>query len=376
VTSRLHRTASGALPFETTTAQGDSMPIDDEPPPSRPLSPPAMAAWLTMAYRGSQTVIAATKLGVPDALGKGPRTSAEVAQAIDTRPDMMHRLLRALAAFDVVRDLGDGRFELTPVGDSLRADAPGSVRPLALMYGSDSSWEACGRLAECIRTGKTAYRILHGVDNLFPYLDKDPQQARIFDAGQSASAALVGAIAAQAYDFSGVGRVVDVGGGRGTVLASILKAHPGLRGTLIDLPRVAQGAAAHFLEEGLADRAEAVGGDMFEGVPAGGDLYLLSHVIHDWGDDDSIRILRSCRRAMTAGAKLVILDRVMPERIEPSLEVQVKVVQDITMMIAHGSARERTAREFEALLDAAGLRLRGILPTPAPVSLVEATARS
>jgi|KBSSwiStaDraftv2_1062776.scaffolds.fasta_scaffold02801_14 hypothetical protein len=336
------------------------------------LPAPAMAAWLTMAYRGSQAVIAATKLNVPDALGKGPRTSAEVAQATGTRPDAMHRLLRALAAFDVVRDLGDGRFELTAIGDSLRADAPNSVRPMALMYGSDSSWEACGQLAECVRTGETAYRILHGVDNLFPYLDKDPEQARIFDAGQSASAALVGAVAAQAYDFSGGRRVVDVGGGRGTVLASILKAHPGLRGTLLDLPRVAQGAAAHFASEGLADRATAVGGDMFAGVPAGGDIYLLSHVIHDWGEEDSIKILRSCRRVMPADARLLILERVMPERVEPSLEVQVKVVQDITMMIAHGTARERTAREFEALLDAAGLRLVRILPTPAPVSLVEA----
>jgi SAM-dependent methyltransferase len=344
----------------------------DDDKSSSPLPPSAMAAWLTMAYRGSQIVIAATKLNVPDALGEGPRASAEVAQATGTKPEMMRRLLRALAAFDVVRDLGDGRFELTPVGDSLRADAPNSVRPLALMYGSDSSWEACGQLAACVRTGRTAYRILHDADNLFTYLDKDPQQARIFDAGQSASAALVGAVAARAYDFTGVARLVDVGGGRGTVLASILKAYPNLRGTLFDLPRVAQGAAEHFAKEGLTDRAEVVGGDMFEGVPAGGDLYLLSHVIHDWGDEDSIRVLQCCRRVMAAEAKLVILDRVMPERIEPSLDVQVKVVQDITMMIAHGTARERTAREFETLLGAAGLQLVGIAPTPAPVSLVKA----
>ena len=142
------------------------MPADDIAPPGQ-LSPPAMAAWLTMAYRGSQAVIAATKLGVPDALGQGPLTSAEVAEATTTRADTMHRLLRALAAFGVVRDLGDGRFELTAVGDCLRTDAPNSVRAMALMYGSDSSWEACGQLAACVRTGETAYRILHGVDNLY-----------------------------------------------------------------------------------------------------------------------------------------------------------------------------------------------------------------
>jgi len=335
-------------------------------------SPQAVAAWLAMAYRGSQAVISATKLGVPDVLGKGAMTSGEVAQATGTKPEMMHRLLRALAAFEVVSDLGDGKFELTAVGDCLRADAADSLRPLVLMWGSDSSWQACGKLAECVKTGQNAYRILHGLDNLFPYLDKDPEQARIFDAGQSAGSALVGAVAAQAYDFTGIGRVVDVGGGQGKVLASILKAHPDVRGTLFDLPRVAEGAAANLASEGVADRCEAVGGDMFKAVPAGGDLYLLSHVIHDWGDADATRVLQSCRRAMRPEAKLVILDRVMPERIEPSPGVQAHVLSDLTMMIAHGSARERTAREFETLLDAAGLRLARVVPTRTPVSLVEA----
>lgn len=345
------------------------MPID-EAAAAQP--PQAVAAWLAVVYRGSQAVISAAKLGVPDALGKGAKTSAEVAQATGTNAQMMHRLLRALAAFEVVRDLGDGRFELTAIGDCLRADAPQSVRPLALMYGSDTSWQACGQLAECVRTGQNAYRLLHGADNLFPYLDKDPEQARVFDAGQSAGAAMVGAVAAQSLDLAGVGRVVDVGGGNGTVLASILKAHPGLRGTLIDLPRVAEAAAARLAAEGVADRGEAVGGDMFQAVPAGGDLYLLSHVVHDWGDEDAVRILQSCRRAMRPEARLVILDRVMPERIEPGPEVQGKVLLDLTMMIAHGDARERTGREFEALLGAAGLRLARIVPTPAPVSVIEA----
>lgn len=336
------------------------------------MPPQAVAALLAVLYRGSQAVISATKLGVPDALGEGARTSTEVAQATGTRPDMMHRLLRALAAFEVVRDLGDGRFELTAVGDCLRADAPQSVRPLVLMYGNDSSWEACGRLAECVRTGDNAYRILHGVDNLFPFLDDHPEDARIFDAGQSAGSAMVGAVAAQAYDFAGIGRIVDVGGGHGKVLASILKAHPGLRGTLFDLPRVAQGAAASLAREGVADRCEAVGGDMFKAVPAGGDLYLLCHVIHDWGDADATRVLKSCHAAMKPKAKLLILDRVMPERIEPRPDVQAKVLLDLTMMIAHGEARERTLGEFANLLAAADLRLLRVVPTGTPVSLIEA----
>lgn len=344
--------------------------MDEERSGAQP--PAAVAAWLAMAYRGSQAMITATKLGVPDALGDSARTSTEVAGTTGTNPEMMHRLLRALAAFEVVSDLGDGTFKLTPVGQCLRADAPDSMRSLVLLWGSDSSWQACGKLAECVKSGRNAYRILHGLDNLFPYLDTDPEQARIFDAGQSAGAALVGAVAAQAYDFSGVGRVVDVGGGHGRVLASILNAYPHVRGTLFDLPRVAEAAAAHLAREGLAGRSEAVGGDVFEGVPGGGNLYLLSHVIHDWGDADATRVLKSCRHAMGPGSTLLILDRVMPERIEPSPEVQAKVLSDLTMMIAHGDARERTAREFETLLGAASLQLVRIVPTRTPVSLVEA----
>ena len=339
----------------------------------RPAPPSVIAARLGMAYIASQAVNAATKLGVADVLGKGPLTFDEIAQATQTQPRMMHRLLRALAAFEVVKDLGSGRFELTPVGDCLRADSPASVRPLVLLFGSEGFWQAFGSLDTCVKTGQNAYQILHGIESSFAYYEKHPDAARIFDDAMSAGSALVGATAAKAYDFSGMGQVVDVGGGHGKVLASILKAHPNLRGILFDLPRVAEGASAFLAKEGVADRCETKGGDMFDSVPAGADLYLLSHVIHDWDDHQATQVLRVCRRAMAPSAKLLILDRVMPERVEPNPMVQGNVLLDLRMMVGTVGGRERTAEEFRSLLSAANLQLARVIPTPAPVSVIEAT---
>ena len=346
---------------------------DQGNPQARPTPPSAIAARLGMAYMASQAVHAATKLGVADILSKGALTFDDIAQATQTQPDKIHRLLRALAAFDVVKDLGSGKFELTAVGDCLRADSPASVRPLVLLLGSESFYHAFGSLDACVKTGQNAYQILHGLESSFAYYEKHPDAGRIFDDAMSANSALVGTTAAKAYDFSGVGRVVDVGGGHGKVLASILKAHPNLRGILFDLPRVVEGASAFLAKEGVADRCEAVGGDMFVSVPAGGDVYVLSHVIHDWDDEHSTKVLETCRRAMAPAAKLLILDRVMPERVEPSPMVQGNVLLDLRMMVGTVGGRERTAEEFKSLLSTASLQLVRVIPTPAPVSVIEAT---
>ena len=184
---------------------------------------------------------------------------------------------------------------------------------------------------------------------------------------------ITGQAVAEAYDFGGVGRVVDIAGGRGKMLASILKAHPQLRGTLFDLPRVVENALGLLVTEGVADRCEIVGGDMFTSVPPGGDLYLLAHVIHDWDDPRAIEVLRSCRHAMGPKAKLLIIDRAMPERVEASPLAQSNALADLTMMMFTGGGRERTANQFEALVSATGLRLERVIPMPILDSLIEAT---
>jgi hypothetical protein len=285
---------------------------------------------------------------------------------------MMRRLLRALAAFDVIKDLGTGKFELTAVGHCLRSDATNSMHPLTTMFGSESFWETFASLAECIKTGRNAYQNLYGLDSSFAYYEKHPDFARVFNDAMSAVSAFTGPAVAEAYDFARVSHVIDIGGGHGKVLASILKAHPHLRGTLFDLPRVVDGAPSLLSKEGLADRCEVVGGDMLISVPPGGDLYLLCQVIHDWDDEHAGKVLHACRQAMASEAKLIILDRVMPERIEPDPVAQANVVLDLRMLVGTQGGRERTAGEFAALLTAGGLWLQRIIRTAMPASLVEA----
>jgi SAM-dependent methyltransferase len=345
---------------------GQSNERADQPPPS------VVALNLATAYQGSQAVITATSLGIPDILSNRSMTSREVAEATGTQPHMMHRLLRALAAYDVIEDCGDGTFKLTAVGNSLRADVPGSVRPIVLLFGHDNFWQRFANLAECIKTGQNAYQILYGLPSTFAYLESHPELARVFDDAMSAVSAFTGPAVARAYDFAAIDRIVDVGGGHGRVLASILKEHPKLRGILFDLPRVIEGAPSFLARAGVADRCEVVGGDMFASVPAGGDVYMLSHVIHDWDDECSIKILQACRRAMSPGAKLVIVDRVMPGQIRADLMAQGNARIDLVMMTGTTGGRERTATEFQTILDAAGLRLQRVIPTRTADSLVEA----
>jgi hypothetical protein len=343
------------------------MPIDTRAQASRP--PQAIAMRLVRAYQMSRAVHVAVELRVPDSLGGGARTFAEIAQATGTDADRMRRLLRLLASLDVVRDLGEGRFELTPVGDCLRADVPRSVRAFALLSGE--FWPVYGSLTDCIRTGRNAYQLQHAQEGLFAYLGQHPEQAAIFDNAMSAISALTGPAVAQGYDFAKVERIVDVGGGHGTVLATILKAHRHMHGTLLDMPSVVEGAPTLLAREGVADRCEVVGGDMLESVPSGADLYLLSHVIHNWEDAPATRILQSCRRAMTAEARLLIVDRALPERAEPDPAIADDMMIDLNMMTVFAS-RERTAGEFKALLSTAGLRLERVISLPIPDKLIEA----
>lgn len=334
--------------------------------------PSAVAMRLATAYQASRALAVAVGLGLPELLGRGAMTGDEVAQATRTQPAMMRRLLRALAAFDVVEDLGSGAFGLTAVGHCLRADAPASVRPLAAMYGNESLWQTAGALGTCIRTGRNAFELLHGVSGIFEFLEAQPEVARIFDDAMSGRSSITGQAVAAEYDFSGVRLMVDVAGGHGRMLASVLKAHSHMRGILFDLPRVVSGASSTLVEAGVADRCELVGGDMFAAMPSGADLYLLSRVVHDWDDTRAISLLQACRRAMGPEAKLLILDRVMPERIAAGPKAQSDVLLDLTMMLWTGGGRERTPREFEFLLHAANLRLTRLIPMSIPDTLVEA----
>jgi SAM-dependent methyltransferase len=335
-------------------------------------SPAAAAIRLALAHQAAQALYVATRLGVPDLLGNGATLARDVACQTGTQPYMMQRLLRALSAFGVVIDRGTGEFRLTPIGEYLQADHPQSARALVLMYGSEHAREAFAGLEDCVRTGKNVFQLHFGAANSFDYLGGRPELAQVFNEGMSAASAIAGPAVVGAFDFSRVRHIVDVGAGQGALLAQILQAHPHLRGTHFDLPRVTDGASAFLATKGISGRYDVVGGDMFEGVPNGGDLYLLSHVIHNWNDAQAIRILRSCRRAMSPKGHILIFDRIMPERVELNAYAQGCVLMDLTMLVRTGGGQERSAREFDALLAAADLRLERIIPTSNTESLVEA----
>lgn len=334
-------------------------------------SPGAIAIRLATAYQASQAVLAAVELGLPELLSKGALTSTDIAGARNCDPDMMHRLLRALAAMGVVKDIG-GRFEVGAVGLALHPDAPGTVLPLVRFFGGDAFQQSFACLGQCVRTGKTAIETLFGFDNVFDYYKDDPDRARIFDLAMTNISARTGPNIAASYDFSAAQHLVDVGGGQGRILTAILQANPQLRGTVFDLPHVVANAPPLLAQGGVADRAEAAGGNMFEGVPGGADIYLLSHVVHDWDDAHSIQALRTCAEVMRTSGKVLIVDRVMPDIVEPGPAAQASHLMDLTMMLRTPGGRERTATEFTALLGAAGLRLARIIPTPLPDSIIEA----
>jgi hypothetical protein len=327
---------------------------------------------LAASYRLSQAIYAFTRLGIADLLAGGPKTSDELGAAAGAHAPSLYRLLRVLTACAVVTEPRPGVFALAPQGTCLGREAPDSVRSIVLLFGSENFWTTWGDLLHCVRTGETAFSHLFGVAGTFDYLPDHPEDAALFNAGMGGVAALTARAIVAAYDFSSARVLVDVGGGRGALISAILNAHPGLHGVLFDLPRVVDTAREELERAGIADRCAAVGGDLLSSVPGGGDVYLLSRVIHDWDDEKSILILRNCRAAMAPASRLLLAERTIPEKIEPGIHAQAQLLSDLNMLVRNGG-RERTATEYGALLAAAGLRLSRTISTGIEIGLIEAT---
>jgi SAM-dependent methyltransferase len=333
--------------------------------------PPGVALFQLMTgHYVSQAVYIAAKLGIADLLKDGPRHYAQLAEATDTHPPSIHRLLRLLAAAGVLSDQEDGQFALTPIGDCLRTDAPGSARTAALLWAGPPLAEAWRDLLSSVQTGEVAFERVFGAD-VFSYMAKHPEDAAIFYEGMSVGAPEICAAVAAAYDFSQFGTVVDLGGAYGVFMIAMLRAHPTVRGVLFDLPHVAERAGKEIEAAGLAQRCEVITGDFAQAVPGGGDAYVLKHVIHDWDDARSIKLLQNCRRVMAPHAKLLIVQAELPARIQASLPHLIATGNDVNMLAVTGG-RERTKSEFAALCEAAGLKLNQIVPTQALVSVIEA----
>lgn len=319
---------------------------------------------LLAGFRVTQAIHVAATLRIPDLLADGPRSVDELAESAGADSTALYRLLRALAAVGIFQEDGDRRFSLTPLSERLRSDVPASLRDWALLMGRPYFWRSWGNLEHSIRTGENAFRSLHGTD-VWAWRAGEPEESAIFDGAMKALTGAANQAILDAYDFGQFGTIVDVGGGNGALLASILGEHPAARGILFDQPHVVD-KAGDVLKP-VADRVETVAGSFFESVPAGGDAYVLKMIIHDWDDDEAATILHACREAMPAGAKVLVIERILA----PPNEGAEGKFSDLNMLVMPGG-RERTEAEFEALFDLAGLRLAGVAPTRSGFAVIEA----
>jgi hypothetical protein len=321
---------------------------------SHPESPYQSVIELLSAFYLSQAVATAAQLGVSDHLEAGDKTTAELAALTSTHAPSLYRLLRCLAAVGVYRELPGQRFCLTPVGECLRAGSEHSLRALAMMTGLAEHWRPWGALIESLRTGRPAFEIVFE-RNYFEHLrdEQNRDAAQIFQEAMTALSRRNAEVIADGFDFATVRTVVDVGGGRGYTLGHLLQRHVHLFGTLFDLPEVIRDAPATLARWDVTARCTLEAGDFFEVVPAGGDLYLLTNILHDWDDERAALILTQCRRAMTACSRLLVCEHVVPN----SPTYHYGKLLDLAMMVITPGGKERTSSELTDLFTRASLRL-------------------
>jgi hypothetical protein len=344
--------------------------MPDETASGQPQAAPLSAQILEMSYTALivyRAVYVATKLGLPDLFEDEPLGSETIARATNTHPRALYRLLRTLSSAGIVAESHDHRFTLTPLGRMLRSDVPGSMRAWIIFSGEAFYLQAWQELSHSIRTGKPAWDKVHGMA-FFEYLRQNPEAALNFDEAMTGFSHGEAQAVAAAFDFSNFRTVVDVGGGHGTLLTSILNAHSQLHGVLCDQPHVVEGARSHLANNGLMHRCDIVEGDFLQSIPPGNDVYILKYILHDWDDDHSLTILKNCRQAMTFDARLLVVEAVVPA---PG-ESHYAKYQDLEMLLLFGG-QERTVEEYAALFERARFRLIRVVPTQGqPLSIVEA----
>lgn len=327
---------------------------------------PAQILQIITNFWSSRAVYVFTKLGIPDLLNSGPKTAEELASATNMHAPSLYRLLRALSTIGFVTATPDNQFGLTPLSEILVTDAPGSMRWFTISELGQEHYPAWGNLMHSIKTGEIAFDNFFGVD-IWKYFEQNPEDGAAFNNSMSGMTAATNDEILSVYDFSSFGTVVDIGGGHGGLITSIVKANPGVKGVLFDAPQVIEGARPKIETAGIADRCQTVAGDFFKAVPAGGDAYVLKWIIHDWDDERALTILRNIRNKMSANGKVIVVDCVVPENNEPDFSK----FFDLNMMVMTGG-KERTQKEFAQLLGAAGFKLRRVIPTNVPFSIVEA----
>src|SRR5262249_53149273 len=350
------------------------MPTADEAsgvPPEAPALPPGHAlSQRAMGHSVPRALALAANLGLADLLKDGPRDANDLAAVTQTHAPALARVARLLASVGVFAELPDGTFALTSLGEPLRADAPGSVRALVLLFSGVELQDAWKDLEYCVRTSDPVFRRTAPGTDPYALMAPSPELTALFDQAMATFAPWTASAVATAIDFSAFGRVVDVGGGNGALLIGILKACPGLAGVVFDQPHAAARAREQVAAAGLAGRCEVVAGSFFDEVPRGADAYLLSHVLVDWDDERAAAILRNCRAAVARHGQVLILEDVYPARVDPSDECRGVAAIDVLMLVCTGG-RQRSEEEFRGLLAASGFRLSRVVPTAAGLSVIQ-----
>jgi hypothetical protein len=320
---------------------------------------------LLHGHRNTALLSVAAELGIADLLADSARSSGEIAAAVGAHAPSLHRMLRGLVVIGICRQTTDGRFALTIMGRLLRDSDPDSLHNEAIHSGEMTA-PAWNHLLHSVMTGETGFRHVFGV-NTFEYRKAHPELDAVFNTGLRKGARRAAAEMLPVYDFSPFHRIADIGGGYGDLLAAVLKAHPRIRGVLFDQPHVVAAASRFLNEAGVGDRCEVIEGNLFNSIPSGADLHILKSIIHDWDDGQGVAVLKNCRSALDTGGRLLLVERVMPDRAAADPQT---VMVDLNMMVMTGG-QERTAAEFQSLLDAAGFALIRILPLRSGFSIIE-----
>lgn len=328
--------------------------------------PEAVLTQMITGSLGSQAVYVAAKLGIADLLAGGPRHVEALASAAEADGPSLYRVLRALASMGVFTEESDRVFALTPTAQLLRSDAANSLRDLAIFMGEDWHWKVWGQTLYSVRTGQAAWNKCHGQE-VFPYFAANREAAKIFDRAMTSLSNLAIKAVVEAYDFSGIQKLVDVAGGHGRLLTAILEANPTVNGVLFDMSHVIEGAKESPGVKSVGSRCELTSGDFFVDVPKDADAYVMKHIIHDWDDERALQILRNIRRVMKPSGRVLLIEAV----ITPGNGPDFGKLLDIEMLVSPGG-KERTAAEYDELFAQAGLWLSRIVPTESPYSVIEA----
>jgi 2-polyprenyl-3-methyl-5-hydroxy-6-metoxy-1,4-benzoquinol methylase len=333
------------------------------------LPPSVQLMQILFGFAASRAIGVTAELRIADLLQDGPKTAEQLAEQTNVHPRSLYRVLRACASVGVYSENSEKQFSLTPLAEPLMSDVPGSLRAFAEMITTDWQFQTWAELSYTVKTGKPAFDKVHGMTS-FEYFWSNERAGQQFNDAMTSNSSFASVAVVNAYDFSTISSLVDVGGGHGFLLASILTKYSTVKGILYDMPAIVAEAEKQLLAHGVTDRCETVGGNFFESVPKGADAYIMKHIIHDWNDEQCITILENCRNAMTPGGKVLVVEMVLPDGNEPSIGKFIDL-----QMLQFLPGCERTEAEYRLLFDKAGLQLDRIVPTTSPFSIIEASSK-